>query len=92
MSPSMDNVHPEPKDAGSEITLLLSNIESALHDLDRARGSPDTQTALRSLESALHTYGSIKHLLPKLGLHAEQRAVVEKRLAELRARLVTREP
>jgi hypothetical protein len=87
----VDNAEPDfTTELSSEIPLLLANIDSALHDLDRAEASRDTESAVRSLESALHTYGSVKHLLPKLGLTPEQRRAVEKRLAELRARLVTR--
>ncbi len=88
----MDNVLPEFTEPGLEATLLIANIEAALHDLDRAQRTLDTQSAQRSLESALDTYGSVKHLLPKLGLNAEQRSAVEKRLAELRTRLVARDP
>jgi len=40
------------------------------------------------LESALHTYGSVKHLLPKLNLGAQPRILVEAHLSALRACII----
>jgi hypothetical protein len=66
----------------------LTNIESAVRWLERADAAEDKQRSLADLETALHTYGSVKHLLPKLNLSAAHRAPVEKQLKLLRARIV----
>jgi len=87
MDSSLPAISPEPS---SEIDLLLANIASALRDVDDSRFARDSQQAVRSLESALHTYGSVKHLIPKLDLTADQRSVIERQLAMLRERIVTR--
>lgn len=87
----MDKIPLEsPPDASPEITLLLASIGSALRELENARWANDAPTAVRSLESALHTYGSVKHLLPKLNLDPEQRNVVGRQLSLLREQIVTR--
>jgi hypothetical protein len=78
------------QNAGLELTLLLANIGTALRELDDARFARDSGSALRSMESALHTYGSVKHLLPKLNLSADQRSVAERQLSLLRERIVSR--
>jgi hypothetical protein len=72
----------------SETALLLANIDSALRSLEKAARAEDELKSLQSLELALHTYGSVKHLLPKLDLSAGQRAPVEEQLQRLRARIV----
>ena len=77
-------------DPGSELALLLANIGTALRELDGARFARDSQTAVRSMESALHTYGAVKHLLPKLNLTPAQRAVIERQLSLLREQIVAR--
>ncbi len=81
---------PPGADHNSELTLLLANISTALRELDGSRFARDSESAIRSMESALHTYGSVKHLLPKLNLTAEQRTVVERQLSLLRERIVSR--
>ena len=80
-----DNPTECPTETDSETPLLLANIESALRGLEKADRSHDKLNSLASLELALHTYGSVKHLLPKLNLTARQRAPVEKQLQTLRA-------
>jgi hypothetical protein len=70
----------------SESLLLVANVESALRNLENVNG--DSERLLGALESALHTYGSVKHLLPKLGLNSTQRARVEEQLQALRARIL----
>jgi hypothetical protein len=72
----------------SEIALLLANIESAIRRLERADAAEDKQWSVADLETALHTYGTVKHLVPKLNLSAAQRAPVEKQLKLLRALIV----
>jgi hypothetical protein len=87
MDTPLDSLEPE---SSSELTLLLANIGTALRELDGARFARDSESALRSMESALHTYGSVKHLLPRLNLSAEQRTVAERQLSMLRERIVSR--
>jgi hypothetical protein len=72
----------------SETAFLLANIDSALRGLEKAARAEDEPKSLENLELALHTYGSVKHLLPKLNLSAGQRAPVEEQLQKLRARIV----
>lgn len=77
----------------SEASLLLANIDSALRELESTRtaagGAAET---VRILESALATYGSIKHLVPKLKLSREQQSLVEQHLMLLRARIIASDP
>jgi hypothetical protein len=75
----------------SETALLLANIDSALRALLRT-DREDVQKSLAGLEQALHTYGSVKHLLPKLNLTAGQRAPVEKQLQALRSEILAQSP
>jgi hypothetical protein len=84
---TMDSDPPEiPTDLSSECSLLVAYINSALRNLERVNG--DSQRRLAALESAVHTYGSVKHLLPKLGLSGLQRSRVEEQLQALRARIL----
>jgi hypothetical protein len=71
-----------------ETALLLANIDSARRSLEKADAADDAQTSLSCLEAALHTYGSIKHLLPKLSLNAAQRVPVEEELRKLRDQIL----
>jgi hypothetical protein len=75
-------------DPDSEAALLVANLDSALHALEKSKGSHDPKGSLANLEMAVHTYGSVKHLLPKLNLSVGQRAPVEKQLQALRAQIV----
>jgi hypothetical protein len=85
----LDDTHSDPlASPDSETALLLANIESAARSLEKADQADDGQRSLSSLEMALHTYGSVKHLLPKLNLTPAQRAPVEKRLQMLRAQIL----
>jgi len=80
------NHHP-PRSGNSrdtETILLLANVDSALRSLKKADGADKSQSVFASLEAALHTYGSVKHLLPKLNLSATQRVAVEEQLRKLR--------
>jgi hypothetical protein len=78
-------------DADSEISLLLTNIDSAMRALAAARKRNDAAHLVHCLESALHTYGSVKHLLPKLSLSADQRVPVQTQLSALRAAIIDAE-
>lgn len=85
----MDGNQPHTSiDTDSETALLLVNLESAVRSLERAEEPGGTDKSLASLAAALHTYGSIKHLLPKLNLSAVQRAPVEQQLQKLRAKIL----
>ena len=76
-------------DSTAEAALLLANLESALRRLEQGcNGANGSAKSFTSLESALHTYGAVKHLLPKLDLSPQQRAPVEEQLQKLRARIV----
>ncbi|HVO47529.1 MAG TPA: hypothetical protein VMT29_14475, partial [Steroidobacteraceae bacterium] len=66
-----------PGDSESEVVLLVANVDSALRELVAARSSTDAARFTQVLDLALHTYGSVKHLLPKLSLNVEQRRLVE---------------
>jgi len=88
-SPELDGNFPESStDTDSETALLLANIESALRGLEKADRADDRQEILDSLELALHIYGSVKHLLPKLDLSPARRAPVEEQLQALRAQIL----
>jgi hypothetical protein len=76
----------------SETALLLANIDSALRALEKSDGTEDGQESLERLELALHIYGSVKHLLPKLDLTADQQASVLKQLQALRAGILAHTP
>jgi len=72
----------------SETALLLANIDSVRRVLERTDKADGVQRSFEHLELALHTYGSVKHLLPKLHLSADQRAPVERQLEALRAEIL----
>jgi hypothetical protein len=91
MEPKLDDNPPQAAIAtplDSETALLLANIDSAFRSLEKAARADDQLRSLENLELALHTYGSVKHLLPKLNLSAGQRAPVEEQLQKLRAQIV----
>lgn len=71
-----------------EASLLLANIDSALRELEASRREPGATDTVPVLERALSTYGSIKHLVPKLNLGREQQSLVEERLLLLRECIV----
>jgi hypothetical protein len=75
-------------DTDPETALLLANLESALRSLAKSGAGEDSLRSLSRLEQALQTYGSIKHLLPKLNLTTRQRAPVETQLQALRAQIL----
>jgi hypothetical protein len=75
-------------DSDPETGLLLANLDSALRNLAKTEAGENSPGSLSRLEQALQTYGSIKHLLPKLNLTARQRAPVETQLQALRAQIL----
>ncbi len=75
-------------DSDPETALLLANLDSALRSLAKTVQGEETQKSLSRLELALQTYGTVKHLLPKLDLTARQREPVERLLQELRAQIL----
>jgi hypothetical protein len=88
----LDDCHPQTQtDLDSETALLLANIEFALRTLEKQNpsdGREDLRKSLTRLELALQTYGSVKHLLPKLNLAAAQRATVEQQLQVQRRQIL----
>ena len=75
-------------DSDPETGLLLANLDSALRHLAKTKAGENSPGSLSRLEQALQTYGSIKHLLPKLNLTAARRAPVESQLQALRAQIL----
>jgi hypothetical protein len=69
----------------SETQLLLSMLELALTYLQIQAGNPNGTT--RRLMYALDTYISVKNVLPKLDLQAEQVRLVNERLQVVQDRL-----
>jgi len=84
----MDQIPAVAATADPEASLLLTNIDTAMRELASARDGNDDALLLHRLESALHTYGSVKHLLPKLNLGAQPRILVEAHLSALRACII----
>ncbi len=72
-----------------ETKLLLSMLNLALTNIDIAETNRDKAAATQCLMRAVDTYGSVKGLLPKLGLLPEQVALVHERLETVRRRLWT---
>ena len=70
-----------------ETHLLLSSLDLALWTIERARGCADHERAAQLLMQAVESYGTVKGLLPKLGLPPEQLAVVSERLKAVQQRL-----
>jgi hypothetical protein len=64
----------------NETYLLLSSLDLALGFIATARGCGDRECAARLLTQAVESYGSVKGVLPKLGLRPEQMALVSQRL------------
>lgn len=72
-----------------ETQLLLSVLDRALSRIALATSCQDAQQASQYLSQALDLYGSVKGLLPKLGLAVEQVALVRERLDTVRSLLPT---
>jgi hypothetical protein len=64
----------------NEIHLLLSSLDLALGFIATAHRCGDRERATQLLTQAIESYGSVKGLLPKLGLRPEQAALVSERL------------
>ena len=75
-----------------ETQLLLSLLDTALNRLALARSCQDDERASQYLAQAVDSYGSVKGLLPKLGLTPEQIMLVNGRLETVRRLLGTSEP
>lgn len=86
----VDSPSESPAESDSETGLLLANLDSALRALEKSDDAKAAPKSLQHLEQALYLYGSVKHLLPKLQLTADQRAPVERQLQELRAQILAR--
>lgn len=72
-----------------ETQLLLSVLDRALSRIALASSCQDPARALQYLSQALESYGSVKGLLPKLGLTAEQVSLVKEKLERVRQLLPT---
>lgn len=70
-----------------ETQLLLSVLDRALSRIALAASCQDDEQASQYLSQALDSYGSVKGLLPKLGLTAEQVVLVQERLETVRSLL-----
>lgn len=73
----------------NETLLLLGMLDLASTNIDIAAINEDEQAAARCLMRAVETYGSVKSILPKLGLKPEQVTLVQQRLDSVRRRLWT---
>jgi hypothetical protein len=69
-----------PDEQANETYLLLSSLDLALGFIATAHRCGDRERAARLLTQAVESYGSVKGLLPKLGLRPEQVALVSQRL------------
>jgi len=67
-------------DQAREMHFLLSSLDLAVRSIDTARGCADRHRAAQLLSQAVESYGSVKSLLPKVGLSQEQADLVSARL------------
>lgn len=72
-----------------ETQLLLSVLDHALSRIALATSCREPAQASQYLSQALDSYGSVKGLLPKLGLTADQVTLVKERLERVRQLLPT---
>jgi hypothetical protein len=72
-----------------ETQLLLSVLDRAVSRIALATSCQDPERASQYLSQALDSYGSVKGLLPKLGLTADQVTLVRERLETVRRLLPT---
>jgi hypothetical protein len=73
----------------NETRLLLAMLDLALTNIEIAATNQDEAAAARCLMRAVETYGSVKSILPKVGLKSEQIELVQERLDVVRRRLWT---
>ena len=73
-----------PEWQAQETQLLLSVLDYALNRIALASNCHDDERASRYLVQVVDSYGSVKGLLPKLGLTPEQTKLVEDRLEAVR--------
>lgn len=78
----------DPNTLNAEVELLLLQLRQAHTTLDRAIASGDQSAIVRGVQKATDNYGSVKDVLPKLGLAPSQIALVREHLARLHARLI----
>ncbi|HEY6922409.1 MAG TPA: hypothetical protein VI653_02990 [Steroidobacteraceae bacterium] len=83
----LDGLTHDPQ--GSETVLLLALLDLALTNIGLAASNQDKNAAAQCMTKAVETYGSVKSLLPKLGLLPAQTALVQERLDTVRRRLWT---
>ena len=73
----------------NETLLLLAMLDLALTNIEFAATNQDERATAECLIKAVETYGSVKSILPKVGLKPEQVALVQERLDTVRRRLWT---
>ena len=73
-----------PEWQARETQLLLSVLDRALSRIALATSCRDDERASHYLAQALDSYGSVKGLMPKLGLTPEQVRLVTDRLEAVR--------
>jgi hypothetical protein len=78
----------DPGTVNAEVELLLLQLRQAHTTLDRAIASGDRSALVRGVQKATDNYGSVKDVLPKLGLAPSQMASVREQLVRLHARLI----
>lgn len=81
-----DDAH-TPAWQARETQLLLSILDTALSRIALGTRCPDDGRASRYLAQAVDSYGSVKGLLPKLGLTPEQVTLIRERLDTVRSLL-----
>ena len=64
-------------------------LDLALTNIEIAATNRNEQAAATCLMRAVETYGSVKSILPKLGLNPDHVALVQERLDAVRRRLWT---
>jgi hypothetical protein len=78
----------DPRTFDAEVELLVLQLRQAHTTLDRAIAAGDQSAIVRGIQKATDNYGSVKDVLPKLGLAPNQIASVREQLARLHARLI----
>jgi hypothetical protein len=84
MTTEAKHVMGSPDWQAQETLLLLSLLDRALTRIALAAGCHDDGKAAQYLSQALDSYGSVKGLLPKLGLTMDQVTLVKERLETVR--------
>jgi hypothetical protein len=76
---------PEAGSTGAEF--LLADLEAALTFLNVAQTSGNAETVIRNHENARHAHDTVARLLQRVTLTADDRQIIEAKLAVLKERL-----